>query len=1163
MQLITSAMLESFVNEQKRKMEGVLPELVRRLIVQSCPDIKYLRMPQGDDIWASGFDGIVYTKSGTSYVSCGCSIWEFGTNSDMLKKINEDYEKRTNDPKGVNQGETVFYLVTPKIWAYATSATEWEASHKGPWKEVHVYDASVLCNWINSEPAVCAWLLEQFTDKTSKGFTTVHNAWTRFSNLTDPPLSHSLFALGRDEAVQQLQNQLTQKICCVRGDTFYDAIGFCLTVLLQDPKLADSVIVVSKEETYRTLSEIVRGKTFLLQFPFSGQVSDNNNTIICQSREQTPRYGTIRLHSLWRSQFDRALRDMNLPASQASELYTFTHGNLLSLIRRIPGNAADTTPKWASMQGIDILCPLVFLRNFNTTSETARRVFSMLAGIDAAIVQQKYDELLRMEDTPIKRVDEWLIITNYEESWLTLHIDLSDTSSGRLFQTILTLLKEFKEGTHSEFSDEGALIGTLLFNYIYFAQTGSSENHINSQVREILDYMQYQNCQTVLLQALPDLAEAAPTVVVDWIERLLSPAQQALFEQLSRSYKSHVIVWALEHLVKDQRSAIKACALLFYLTKTQALDSFGVSAREVLLNTLCLWDNHTPIFLREKVTILEKSIRSDPPFGISLTLDILQKRSIVHGVRIGAVEHTYEEATVEELRNATMRIASTALTASISHKELELTMKMLGQYWMFSVETLSEAAQQFEPIDYSQEKLVSFLLQLHQHIFHIIKHHKDERTRWIDPLRGWITRITKDNAFLQVAWMFSAFSETPFQNTLELDIADFRAIESHAQAARVEAFNKLKDSMGLDAALQLIQNMDDCYAWGQFLAHCLADDELSFAIKAIMAQHKHRVLTGFIDSIPLVCAESLFFSLTDEVQHIVLSGLSRSDIRDWLKTPELQRSYWQKKNLYSIDDWAYENLMKYHPSGILSYLYQCQNEKTGIDDRLLEVFHAIATIREAYDRSLLELIIRKVDAYAYSDQWAEQCIQLVEADVLELHRYDGYYPECLKKYFFLHPTSISEIFLKNKELFSKLFSYSFQLPNTAFSDYQQFRVWSDCIYEGGQKNPSFFNILCDAFVKVSVGSDGFFPHEYVRMALEEYADPNLTKAVFISYLNSRGARVVLDGLYEKQMAEKTLQKARELQLDYPQTASILRYISNDYTAESRRDQLYAEIGHFR
>ena len=97
MDIITSKTLEDFIKNAKRKSEGLLPELIKRLILSSCSSVKNIRMPGMDDIWAPGFDGIVDCQESTAFVAEGKSVWEIGTNTDSLKKINDDYLKRTDN----------------------------------------------------------------------------------------------------------------------------------------------------------------------------------------------------------------------------------------------------------------------------------------------------------------------------------------------------------------------------------------------------------------------------------------------------------------------------------------------------------------------------------------------------------------------------------------------------------------------------------------------------------------------------------------------------------------------------------------------------------------------------------------------------------------------------------------------------------------------------------------------------------------------------------------------------------------------------------------------------------------------------------------------------------------------------------------------------------
>ena len=95
MNIINSNKLSSLVEQNKRLSEEILPELIKRLILSSCHDnLSSIRIPDKDDIWAPGFDGIVECEEENRFVNKGISVWEFGTNHDSFEKINVDYQKR-------------------------------------------------------------------------------------------------------------------------------------------------------------------------------------------------------------------------------------------------------------------------------------------------------------------------------------------------------------------------------------------------------------------------------------------------------------------------------------------------------------------------------------------------------------------------------------------------------------------------------------------------------------------------------------------------------------------------------------------------------------------------------------------------------------------------------------------------------------------------------------------------------------------------------------------------------------------------------------------------------------------------------------------------------------------------------------------------------------
>ena len=388
--IINAEWLDAMSKQHQRKFQELLPELVKKLIINSCTSVSSIRMPHGDDIWAPGFDGVVDCSEGNCYVPAGRSVWEFGTNENTLQKINDDYQKRTQNPLGSKIEETNFCLVTPKVWAYPQTITTWEAEHTD-WKQVKIYDASVLCDWIEQTPVVCAWLLEQFSDNHTIEFSTLAHAWNLFAQKTLPAMSDSLFLADREQEMACFFDTVENKIVRVKATTRVDATGFVLAAMMQKPELRERSIVINAPSAYRDVNHCVKSKILILNYSCDHDINieNGNHVILCYGKEASSIQEDVSLAELPKFHYIRAFKDMGVP--DAEELYTFTHGNLRALIRRIPGTSTESKPDWAKREDKDLLAPLLFMRNINRSSDVERAIVEQLAGGAYGNVDKAYD----------------------------------------------------------------------------------------------------------------------------------------------------------------------------------------------------------------------------------------------------------------------------------------------------------------------------------------------------------------------------------------------------------------------------------------------------------------------------------------------------------------------------------------------------------------------------------------------------------------------------------------------------------------------------------------------------------------------------------------------------------------------------------------------------
>ena len=260
-----------------------------------------------------------------------------------------------------------------------------------------------------------------------------------------------------------------------------------------------------------------------------------------------------------------------------------------------------------------------------------------------------------------------------------------------------------------------------------------------------------------------------------------------------------------------------------------------------------------------------------------------------------------------------------------------------------------------------------------------------------------------------------------------------------------------------------------------------------------------------ISTVDLPIAIKILDQLSVEACEAILPLLQRDDIDGWLDSTERRRLYWKAKQMNTYNDRDYYNLLKYNPCGLLSYFFNKEQNPAAFT-KLTEVLRSIVDHDNNNDAVLLAHIIQQFDNYNYSDEWAELCLSLYEKDVFR--GILGYYPCCLRTYFFIHPKRIIERSHDDSFAFYWHFQYDYSLPEKAFDDYSAFIAWCDCIYDAAVGESRFVSFLGAVLGRVPSGKDGIFPHEFVRRVLEKYTNDELTREVAIGWMNVRDARPV-------------------------------------------------------
>ena len=141
--MINENQLHNWVQSNERKAQGVIAELIGRLVAASIKNPTARRFPAADSIGQSGEDGYIDTETGFHpFIPKGKSIWEFGTGSDSKKKATLDYKKRTKATDESIRKEAAFIFVSPHSAAHGwdiTAQRRW-IQKRHDWNSVNIID---------------------------------------------------------------------------------------------------------------------------------------------------------------------------------------------------------------------------------------------------------------------------------------------------------------------------------------------------------------------------------------------------------------------------------------------------------------------------------------------------------------------------------------------------------------------------------------------------------------------------------------------------------------------------------------------------------------------------------------------------------------------------------------------------------------------------------------------------------------------------------------------------------------------------------------------------------------------------------------------------------------------------------------------------------------
>lgn len=749
-QLVTENSLDEWVRAHSNDAQGVIVELIYRLVLASCPNPTERRFPLGDSIGQHGPDGYLDTVLGfLPFVPEGRSYWEIGTNVKPGTKATDDYRDLTKAVPPEVRASSSFIFVTPlsgrRGWEYSwkpNAQAKWLETRrkKNEWRSVLVIDGTCLIDWLQQFPAAEVWLAGKMGLPVHE-IQTPEQRWVELRAIGEPPpLPSEVFLANREDARVKLAEAFEDKTLQLRIDTRFprQVVDFVCAYLasMPDEQRAETIarcLVVSGVSAWNAMCAQRERHILVADFdvdedsaPFLDRARRAGHVVIFGGQPGgIPHPNRATLHNPKPYQIEEALKNAGYKPERARTLAQKSSGNLTSLLRCLQN--LSLMPEWA--QGTDAaeLAIAQLLGAWNENSEGDKLVAEKISGKAYGEWIGAMRELSRRPGTPLtNREGFWKTSARYE-AWYALGQYLFDEHLTRLQAAAILVLGErdpkfdlppeerylasvkgktltYSHALRNGLAESLALLGSHP-NALLSCSSAKADTVVVLTLREIFaeaDWILWAS----LDRLLPLLAEAAPGEFLDQVERTLREAPDRFAELFAQegsgitggNYMSGLL-WALETLAWDADHLARVVLILGELAAIDPGGTWGNRPAASLTTILLPWLPQTCASIERRRAAIAALMRELPEVGWRLLLSLLPRS---HQTSMGTRKPAWRESIPQDWQAGVTRSEHAAQLAAYVSTAIEVAQS--------SVPRLAQLLDRFDGLPFSaQERLLEHL----------------------------------------------------------------------------------------------------------------------------------------------------------------------------------------------------------------------------------------------------------------------------------------------------------------------------------------------------------------------------------------------------------------------------------------------------------------------
>lgn len=633
-----------------------LPALLRRLIHATGDKATRIDFPAFDNAQRPGWDGIIEAKTPTPWIPEGKSGWEFGCGRKPKKKACDDYSARVKSvPPEIRRGMT-FVFVTPRNWR---GKGDWAAEKVvlGDWKDVRVYDASDLEQWLEQSSETQVWFAERLDDPVS-GFRSLDMCWSDWADICKPALSPLLFSVvegSPSDLLHQWLDEPPRRPFIISADSPDEALAFAChhvwTVRSDADNPDASALVFDTPEAMRRFraSNTVPRVAIIHDTKVEKEIGDLHQRCHCVIVRSTndvygKRMPNIRLRLPSWKDFSEALKSMGLPDNRIDVLARES-GRSPTILRRLLSEIhAVREPAWAeNAETARKLLPAALVGAWHKASPADCEIVRCLARMtDDGDVENSVMELLNISDSPLWSTGKYRGVVSRVDALFGIAKFVTEQDINIFFRAAEHVLSEpdpaldlpederWRAAVHKKVRNHSPALRkgiretlTLLSVHgdtLFRNRLGvDCEGRVSSLVQRLLDPLTPDKLLSHQ-DDLPDYAEAAPDIFLKLIEAdlqkqdpvifgLLKPAKSGPFDGCPRTG----LLWALECLAWNKLG--RASLILARLSEIAIDDNWTNKPIHSLEAIYRCWLPQTAASPVERLRSLETLIQKYPDIG--------------------------------------------------------------------------------------------------------------------------------------------------------------------------------------------------------------------------------------------------------------------------------------------------------------------------------------------------------------------------------------------------------------------------------------------------------------------------------------------------------------------------------------------------------------------